>query len=262
MTSISSLRSGIDALDLKNGNADVLNSPSGSSAPSIPQFTFNFDRLKRQMDIFQAKFDEFVANDRKKILEDRNAFEQEIQEGKEKETEMLNQIRWYKEKEEEISEEMAREQQEVLETEQSISEFTRKKQELAVLRDAVVKQISEVQQMLEKAREERSKERSKILAQSSLNAPELAFWEQNLGMRIEGVDDDYLKIIFTLISEANWDKEYYVVVDLTSVDYEVSKCEPSLNKSVLERIVNRLNETRDFARFLKEVRNAFKESGL
>lgn len=88
------------------------------------------------------------------------------------------------------------------------------------------------------------------------------FWEQNLGLRIEGVEDDYLKIIFTLISEKNWDKEYYLIVDLSSVDYEVSKSEPALDKSMLDHLVTRLNESRNFSRFLKEARRSFKDSGL
>lgn len=82
MASIASLRSGVDALDLKSSSADRLDSPISSTAPSVPQFSFDFDKLKKKMDNFQAKFDEYIANDRKRILEDRNAFEREIQDGK------------------------------------------------------------------------------------------------------------------------------------------------------------------------------------
>ncbi|KAK9455896.1 chromosome segregation protein Spc25-domain-containing protein [Dipodascopsis uninucleata] len=239
-----------------------LNSPSTAKAPAIPEFAFNFDVLRKTIDSFQSRFDEYITFDRKKVLSERNAFEQEMAECKEQQLSILKQIEHYKERESEIEQERARERQEVLETERSISDFTQKKQELMLLKDAVDKQVRETQMILERKREERAKERSKFLAQSSQNAPELIFWEHNLGMRIEGVQDDYLKIVFTLISEASWNKEYYIIVDLSARDYEITKCVPELEKSTLDVITMRLNESRDFSRFLKEVRKAFKDSVL
>ncbi|KAK9466283.1 chromosome segregation protein Spc25-domain-containing protein [Lipomyces arxii] len=258
MASVTSITAGVDSLYVDSG----VGKSDRSSATTLPDFVFDFDNLRRKMDSFQSKFDQYIATDRKRILSDRNKFEKEIAEAKEQEQHMLNQIEYYKEKEQEVAHENARETEEVQETEQSITEFTKKKQELSVLRDAVVRQISETQQLLEKKREERAQERSKLLVQSSQNAPELQFWEQNLGLRFEGVQDDYLKAIFWLLCESNWDKEYQVVIDLTSRDYEISNCEPALPRSVLDDITARLNESRDFGRFLKEIRNAFKDSSL
>ncbi|KAK9359498.1 chromosome segregation protein Spc25-domain-containing protein [Lipomyces starkeyi] len=266
MMSLASLKSGIETLDMATSSGSSgstgLHSPMNTASPNIPQFAFDFDKLRRNMDAFQARFDTFIADDRKRILEDRNEFEKEITEAKEQEQQMNNQIEYYKEKEAELAQESASEQQEVQETESSIAEFTRKKQDLTILRDAVVAQILEIQSILDKKRAERSKDRAKFLAQSSLNAPELAFWEKNLGLRIEGFDDDQLKIVFTLISESAWSREYYVVMDLSDPDYEILRCEPQLEKGVLDGMLTRLNESRDFGRFLKDVRNAFKESGL
>ncbi|KAK9480681.1 chromosome segregation protein Spc25-domain-containing protein [Lipomyces japonicus] len=263
--SLAHVKSGIDRLsDAIESSNDGLKGFDSSkvSTPSVPQFVFDFEKLQLKMNTFHGKFDEFIANGREKVLADRNVFENEIAEAKEQQQHLLIQIKHYKDKEAELTQENAREQQEVQETEQSIAEFTQKKQELTVLRDAVIRQITETQKMLEKLRQERSNERSKLLAQSSLNAPELAFWEKNLGMRIEGVQDDCLKVIFTLVSESAWDKEYYVLIDLGARDYEIQKCEPQLDKNVLEDLIVRLNESRDFSRFLKELRMAFKRSGL
>ncbi|KAJ8099045.1 chromosome segregation protein Spc25-domain-containing protein [Lipomyces tetrasporus] len=267
MTSLVSLKSGIETLDANIGTATsngkaTLDSPMSTTTSNTPQFSFDFDKLRRNMEAFQARFDAYIANDRKRILEERNAFEKDMAEAREHEQHMGNQIEHYKEKEAELVQESAREQQEVQETESSIAEFTRKKQDLTILRDAVVAQIRETQSLLDKKRAERSVDRAKFLAQSSLNAPELAFWEQNLGMRIEGFKDDQLKIVYSLVSESSWNREYYVLVDLSDHEYEVLRCEPQLENSVLEGIVARLNESRDFGRFLTDIRKAFKESGL
>ncbi|KAK9238986.1 chromosome segregation protein Spc25-domain-containing protein [Lipomyces kononenkoae] len=262
--SVASLKSGIDSLDIGavSGTMGRDSSPPSAATPNLPQFSFDFDRLRRDMDAFQAKFDAFIADGRKRILEDRNAFEKEITDAQEQEQQMSNQIEYYKEKEAELAQESAREQQELQETESSIAEFTRKKQDLIVLRDAVVAQIRETQSVVDKKLAERGQDRAKFLAQSSLNAPELAFWEKNLGLRIEGFDDDQLKIVFTLISESTWSREYYVVMDLSDPDYEIIRCDPQLHKDVVDGIVTRLNESRDFGKFLKDIRSAFKASGL
>ncbi|KAK9447527.1 chromosome segregation protein Spc25-domain-containing protein [Limtongia smithiae] len=265
MASTASAKSNLNAANfLADGNSTagaMLDSPSGLER-KVPQFLYDFIALKGKLDTFQITFDRYIADDRTKILEDRNKFEKEITDGKEEEQSMLKKIDHYKALEEEIAQEILRERQEIQETEQSISEFSRKKDELSVVHDAIIKQIADTQTMLESKREERSKEYSKLLSQSSLNAPELLFWEQNLGMRIESVQDDYLKIIFSLLSEVQWNKEYYVIIDLTSHDYEITRCEPALDKSILDNLVLRLNESRDFSRFLKELRTTFKSSGL
>ncbi|KAK9371378.1 chromosome segregation protein Spc25-domain-containing protein [Lipomyces kononenkoae] len=263
--SVASLKSGLDTLDVGavySSGTIGHDSPTTAAAPNIPQFSFDFDKLRHDMDVLQEKFDAFIADGRKRILEDRIVFEKEITDAKEQEQQISNQIEYYREKEAELAQESAREQQELQETESSISEFTRKKQDLIVLRDAVVAQIRETQLVVDKKLAARSQDRAKFLAQSSLNAPELAFWEKNLGLRIEGFDDDQLKIVFTLISESAWNREYYVVMDLSDPDYQIIRCDPQLDKNVVEGTVTRLNESRDFGRFLKDIRNAFKASGL
>ncbi|KAK9459420.1 chromosome segregation protein Spc25-domain-containing protein [Lipomyces oligophaga] len=263
MSSIASLRSTMEALELSkplSSQSPDENSQIGSV--SIPQFSFDFTKLCQKMDNFQARFDEYIASERKRVLEERNRFDKQIQDGKEQEQKMITQIDYYRKKEDDICQEITREQQEIKDTEKSIESFDSQKRELTLQLEAIMKQISEVQMQNERRRNERSQERARILQQTSLNVPELEFWEKYLGLRIEAVHDDHLKFVFTLVDDSNWDKEYYAVVDLSCHDYQVPESQPELATEVLEPILARLNSSREFGRFLKEIRAGLKASGL
>ena len=81
-------------------------------------------------------------------------------------------------------------------------------------------------------------------------------------MRIEGAGvADHLKIVFTHVLESDWEKEYVFVVNMSKRDYEVVQCRPRLPEGVIQEAVGRLNETRNFGGFLKEMRMGFVELG-
>lgn len=69
-------------------------------------------------------------------------------------------------------------------------------------------------------RVERSVERRAIAAQASKNGPELSFWEEHLAMKIEGVREDILRVVYSHISETDWMREYSFTVDLSERDYK------------------------------------------
>jgi kinetochore protein Spc25, fungi type len=67
---------------------------------------------------------------------------------------------------------------------------------------------------------ERSVERRTLAAQASKNGPELSFWEEHLAMKIEGVKEDVLRIVYNHISESDWMREYLFTIDLSERDYK------------------------------------------
>lgn len=79
-------------------------------------------------------------------------------------------------------------------------------------------------------------------------------------MRIEGAGvTDHLKIVFTHIHERDWDKEFVFVISLEKRDYSVVLCKPKLPQEYIDRTVQRLNESRGFGGFLKDMRIGFVE---
>lgn len=107
-------------------------------------------------------------------------------------------------------------------------------------------------------------------------------------MRIEGAGiADHLKITYTHLVDADWGKEFWFVVSMMSRDYEgiyiypcallgvfaawdsptnccpsVTKCRPKLDPEEVARVVDKLNESREFSPFLKDMRQLFKKAAV
>lgn len=155
---------------------------------------------------------------------------------------------------------MAREREEALEAERAIASMARTKAAKTDHRNALLAQIAHTETLIANKRSLRATERSSLLAHSSLNAPELEFWENYLGMRIESAGvPDHLRIVFTHIVENDWDREFRFVVALGPRDYQVLQCRPKVPDEVLDRVVGRLNESRNLTKFWKDMRDSFKE---
>lgn len=48
----------------------------------------------------------------------------------------------------------------------------------------------------------------------------MAFWEEHLAMKLEGVRADVLRIVYSHISESDWMREYSFTIDLSERDYK------------------------------------------
>lgn len=130
---------------------------------------------------------------------------------------------------------MEKEKLEAVEAERSIVEFSRKKEALMEYRQSLMKQIEETRQSIQKKRErmfhkiytdsyklERSVERQALAAQASRNGPELSFWEDHLAMKLEGVKEDVLRIVYSHIFESDWTREGSFTIDLSEREYKGS----------------------------------------
>ncbi len=95
-------------------------------------------------------------------------------------------------------------------------------------------------------------------AQSQLNAPELAFWEEHLCLRIEGAGkEDRLRFVFTHVDERQWEREAWFELDTERRDYRVVDARPKLEGDVVDTCVDWLNENRDLGQFLRGMRDLF-----
>jgi hypothetical protein len=86
-----------------------------------------------------------------------------------------------------------------------------------------------------------------------------AMYRRWLGLAFERVGEDRLRLELTHVDPSSPERpfSFEVFVDRTNV-YHVSKCEPALPG--LAQLVGRLNETNNFAEFVRTVRRKFQES--
>jgi kinetochore protein Spc25 len=91
----------------------------------------------------------------------------------------------------------------------------------------------------------------RVDAQSRLNAPELAFWERYLGCRIEGSGrEDVVKVVFVFEPAKG-------AAAGGAGGYQVVFSAPRLDDKRLGACVSALDQSRDLAAFLKQMRALF-----
>ena len=85
---------------------------------------------------------------------------------------------------------------------------------------------------------------------------------ERLGLRFVRVENgSSLKIVFTQIDAKNPKREFVAGLQINNEDkYEITACEPKIEK--LNRMVEELNASNDFTKFIRGVRGAFKASCL
>lgn len=103
--------------------------------------------------------------------------------------------------------------------------------------------------------------------QAALNSPELTFWETYLGMRFEGAgDESRVKVIYAFppakgkADEAERECVFELKVpESGSGGYEVVYMKPRLERERVDKVVQRLNDTREIGVLLKGMRALFAE---
>ncbi|MCJ1355093.1 MAG: kinetochore-associated Ndc80 complex subunit spc25 [Icmadophila ericetorum] len=264
-----------------------LSTPAPSMADTLPSINFGFDELRDRMAKFTQKFDHFIAEGRKRVLEERNQFRMNVTElqGKQRtpakeETSIINQgnlltivrgiedqkgthrsIQILLSKRSIHTSLLAREAAETNEMRAAITSLQTQHDTRAAHRQKLLTEISSVQKSIAAKLDAQAQYTASVAKQARLNGPELDFWERVLGLRIEGAgEDDKLKFVFTCICEREWGREAWCILDTSRREYVVEHWKPKVEKEMVEGVVERLNETRDIGAFLKGVRGLFVEA--
>lgn len=164
-------------------------------------------------------------------------------------------------KQQQHSSTLAKESAETSEMHSAISSLTSQRDTLLTHRDALKSQINELQKAVSARREAQLKHRRYLDGQTRYNEPELEFWESYLGLRIEGLGkEDRLKFVYTNVCEREWEREAWFELDTSEREYKVLEVKPKVEREDVEGVLERLNETRDLASFLKGMRELFVEA--
>lgn len=154
-----------------------------------------------------------------------------------------------------------KEETEKQEMEAAIASLSAERDHHIATRDALRDQIAQTQRDIDAKLAAQKVHAQQQEAQSRFNVPELDFWITNLCLKIEGAGrDDRLKFIYTHIDEKNWDREAWFELATSSRDYDVKHCRPKLEREAVERVLDRVNESRELVVLLKGMRELFVEA--
>ncbi|EON99348.1 putative kinetochore protein spc25 protein [Phaeoacremonium minimum UCRPA7] len=229
-------------------------------AESLPSIDFGFDELRDRMAKFTAKFDAFIEQGRKRVLEERNQFRMNVAELQEDQRMKKKDIDILQMKTNTYQNTIAKEGAETREMQAAIASLSAQRDKHLSTRDALKKQIADTQKEIDARLAAQREHAARQEAQSRFNVPELDFWITNLCLRIEGAGhDDRLKFVFTHIDEKDWEREAWFELSTSSRDYDIRHCRPKLEREKIERVLERTNETRELAALLKGMRELFVE---
>ena len=227
-------------------------------ADTLPKLNIGFDDLRARMAAFTEKFDAFIAQGRKRVLEERNQFRinvaglQEDQRMRSKDIETLAQ---------KYSQHLASLSAQEAETQaarEEIAAITSNRDANAQHRDRLRREISSYNQQINQRKAAQEAYAKDLEDQARLNVPELDFWERHLGLRIEGAGRiDRLKFVFSNLDEKDWDKEAWFELDTEMRDYRITICRPKTEEGEMNACIDKLNESRDLGVFLREMREVF-----
>ena len=156
---------------------------------------------------------------------------------------------------------LAREAAETAEMSSAINDLSAQRDSRAAHRDALKADISAHKKLVAQRLAAQRQHASYLDAQQRHNGPELAFWEEYLGLRIEGAGQiDRLRFVFSALDERDWDREAWFELNTEEREYKVEGVSPKIEGGKVEACVDRLNENRDLGGFLKGMRGVFLES--
>lgn len=156
---------------------------------------------------------------------------------------------------------LAKEDAEKNEMKAAIASLTAQRDAHLATKDNLKKQIAATQKQIDVRLAAQRAHAQHLDTQSRFNVPELDFWETSLCVSIDGAGmNDRLKFTFTHIDDKDWDREAYFELDMAKRDYEITYCKPKLDTEEVERVLERLNETREVRVLLKGMREIFVEA--
>jgi kinetochore protein Spc25 len=156
---------------------------------------------------------------------------------------------------------IAKEAAETREMQAAIAGLTAQRDGQAATRDVLKKQIEDTQRDIDVRLAAQRAHTARLEAQSRFNVPELDFWVTNLCLKIEGAgEDDRLKFVYTHIDEKNWEHEAWFELSTSTREYDILHCRPKLQREKVDRVLERVNETRELGVLLKGMRDLFVEA--
>lgn len=154
-----------------------------------------------------------------------------------------------------------KESAEKAEMQAAIATLTEQRDSHLQTKSSLLNGISETQALIDTKLSQQRAHAAHLTTQGRFDVPELDFWQQNLGLRIEGAGkDDRLKFVFTQLDEMDYEKEAYFELNTASRDYAIRTCKPKLETERTDKLIEALNEKRELGPLVKGMRELFVEA--
>ncbi|TVY60782.1 putative kinetochore protein spc25 [Lachnellula suecica] len=239
----------------------LMSADAPSMADSLPNINFGFEELRDRMAKFTVKFDNFIEQGRKRVLEERNQFRMNVAELQEDQRMKKKDIEIMTSKSQSHMQTLQKESAETAEMQAAIASLSAQRNAHLASKETLQQQIAETQKQIDAKLAAQRAHAKHIDAQSRFNIPELDFWTSTLCLDIDGAGlDNRLKFTFTHIDDRDWNREAYFELDTSKREYEIRSCKPKLEQEKVDRVLDQLNEARELIVLFKGMRGLFVEA--
>ncbi|KIJ45189.1 hypothetical protein M422DRAFT_30037 [Sphaerobolus stellatus SS14] len=220
-----------------------------------PTIDLRLEEFEKSSQLFLDAVKNYTRRAVEEITKRRDADASRVQKDNETKKRLELEVAEWKEKEVELLKTMEREQAERKDAESSVNALRRQYNSAKDKSQKVDVEIQQVKVSIEALRHERKKENAVLDRQASHQRPELKVLESKLHFTVQGVQKDMLLVRFTQIDPSDPERDFSVVIDVSKQNYRVPTASPMI--PTLPLLVDELNETREFYRFIKKVRQSF-----
>ncbi|KAL9108831.1 MAG: hypothetical protein Q9227_006488 [Pyrenula ochraceoflavens] len=175
-----------------SGTPAHYSSPADASSiiNTLPSIDFGFDDLKSRMAAFTHKFDAFIEKSRRQVLDDRNTFRARMGELREEQTHSLHSLRALQSTHRTQQSLLATQSAELADLHSTISTISSRRDTLASARERTKARIEDAKRQIERKLELQREYARKFDGMKGRDGPEVGFWEEVLGLRIESAGWD------------------------------------------------------------------------
>ncbi|KZT50753.1 hypothetical protein CALCODRAFT_504398 [Calocera cornea HHB12733] len=228
--------------------ASILNSPQ-------PSVALHPKPLLHSLAAFQAAIDAYVYKGKQEIARRKEVHASRLKEDGDKKRDMEEAIEREKRREIELIAVLEKEKLESKEMEASIYILKKQLASLTEQSSSLDVETNDLRTRIARLLKEKSRDLAVLEERAQAMSPELSLYETALGFSVTGVKEDVLLFRFIRLDEHSPNRVFSFVLDLSKQDYSVTMSEPPLG--AMPRLVDALNDTREFWTFIKHVRASF-----
>lgn len=205
-------------------------------------------------------FDSYISNTRATVITSKQEHYGRVTELKGRQSQLEMDIAALQQKERKVKETISRTLEELQLQQIKVNELKLKEDAQLRTRDELQQQISALLQQVQEAEEALRTQKLDLQAQLLRDHPELAKFEHYLGLRIEAIREDCVRFVFFNLFIDDVDREVYCQLNVGEDTYVVEETSSSLAEDVARTLELRLNQDKNFNKFLKTMRTALRDA--
>ncbi|CUM68505.1 uncharacterized protein PRCAT00006231001 [Priceomyces carsonii] len=218
-----------------------------------------FGDLQEQMQDFSSRVEQYLSQKRGSLIEHKQNHYIKLNELRSQEQKLQAEINENKTKEENLKLTIKQSLESLQLQQIKVDELKHKQSELLDHKNHLDKDIEQLRKEMLEIESDLAKSEDNLARQLKRDYPELVKFEVYLGLRIEVIDIDIIKFVFTNIDSNDFERQFWFELHIKEDTFQIKNPNPSLQPETVSSLESEFKKHKEFVKFLKSVRNKFKD---